>query len=79
MAGNPPEGLGDDFFEQILAVPPSYSGGGGGGESAGGGYAHGAAVGFCWVLGWWCWVQKMRSWDGAGYAVGFELGAGWVS
>ncbi|XP_070665523.1 transcription factor UNE12-like isoform X3 [Malus domestica] len=39
MAGNPPEGLGDDFFEQILAVPPSYSAaGGGGGESAGGGY-----------------------------------------
>ncbi|KAM1354000.1 hypothetical protein FF1_033584 [Malus domestica] len=37
MAGNPQEGLGDDFFEQILAVPPSYSAGGGG-ESAGGGY-----------------------------------------
>ncbi|KAF9670102.1 hypothetical protein SADUNF_Sadunf13G0033700 [Salix dunnii] len=30
MAGNPPpEGLGDDFFEQILAVqPPGYGGGG---------------------------------------------------
>ncbi|ONI04848.1 hypothetical protein PRUPE_6G343400 [Prunus persica] len=36
MAGNPPEGLGDDFFEQILAVPPSYSTGGA--DSAGGGY-----------------------------------------
>ncbi|PON87159.1 Basic helix-loop-helix transcription factor [Trema orientale] len=28
MAGNPPESLGDDFFEQILAVPQSYTGGG---------------------------------------------------
>lgn len=27
MAGIPSEGLGDDFFEQILAVPPSYGGG----------------------------------------------------
>ncbi|KAJ6384329.1 hypothetical protein OIU78_027605 [Salix suchowensis] len=37
MAGNPPpEGLGDDFFEQILAVqPPGGSGGGGGGEVMG--------------------------------------------
>lgn len=25
MAGNPPEGLGDDFFEQILAVQPAYT------------------------------------------------------
>ncbi|KAK4596437.1 hypothetical protein RGQ29_014461 [Quercus rubra] len=25
MAGNPPEGLGDDFFEQILAVQPTYT------------------------------------------------------
>lgn len=25
MAGNPPEGLGDDFFEQILAVQPQYT------------------------------------------------------
>lgn len=26
MAGNnPPEGIGDDFFEQILAVPQSYA------------------------------------------------------
>ncbi|KAJ6737395.1 TRANSCRIPTION FACTOR BHLH83-RELATED [Salix viminalis] len=35
MAGNPPpEGLGDDFFEQILAgQPPGY--GGGGGEAMG--------------------------------------------
>lgn len=33
MAGNPPESLGDDFFEQILAVPQGYTGGGG--ESAG--------------------------------------------
>ncbi|KAJ9180102.1 hypothetical protein P3X46_008387 [Hevea brasiliensis] len=33
MAGNPPpEGLGDDFFEQILAVQPGY---GGGGETGG--------------------------------------------
>ncbi|EEF31106.1 transcription factor UNE12 [Ricinus communis] len=32
MAGNPPpEGLGDDFFEQILAVQPGYGGGDGGG------------------------------------------------
>ncbi|KDP23663.1 hypothetical protein JCGZ_23496 [Jatropha curcas] len=31
MAGNPPpEGLGDDFFEQILAVQPGYGAGGGG-------------------------------------------------
>ncbi|KAJ9185840.1 hypothetical protein P3X46_005427 [Hevea brasiliensis] len=38
MAGNPPpEGLGDDFFEQILAVQPGYGGGGdtGGGEVVG--------------------------------------------
>ncbi|XVE89881.1 hypothetical protein DITRI_Ditri20bG0030800 [Diplodiscus trichospermus] len=28
MAGNQQEGLGDDFFEQILAVPPGYGGGG---------------------------------------------------
>ncbi|XP_022158381.1 transcription factor UNE12-like [Momordica charantia] len=26
MAGIPSEGLGDDFFEQILAVPPAYGG-----------------------------------------------------
>ncbi|KAK2637832.1 hypothetical protein Ddye_025627 [Dipteronia dyeriana] len=34
MAGTGQEGLGDDFFEQILAVPPGYtsSGGGSGGE-----------------------------------------------
>ncbi|GKV49709.1 hypothetical protein SLEP1_g56444 [Rubroshorea leprosula] len=33
MAGNQQEGLGvgDDFFEQILAVPPGFGGGGGGG------------------------------------------------
>ncbi|CAN1288641.1 hypothetical protein LINPERPRIM_LOCUS19947 [Linum perenne] len=32
MAGNPaPEGLGDDFFEQILAAQPGYGGGGEGG------------------------------------------------
>lgn len=30
MAGIPSEGLGDDFFEQILSVPPAYGGGGGG-------------------------------------------------
>lgn len=32
MAGNQQEGLGvgDDFFEQILAVPPGFGGGGGG-------------------------------------------------
>ncbi|KGN66149.1 transcription factor UNE12 [Cucumis sativus] len=30
MAGIPSEGLGDDFFEQMLAVPPSYGGAGGG-------------------------------------------------
>ncbi|GMI79196.1 PERICYCLE FACTOR TYPE-B 1, unfertilized embryo sac 12 [Hibiscus trionum] len=32
MAGNQQQepGLGDDFFEQILAVPPGYGGGGGG-------------------------------------------------
>ncbi|XP_038880010.1 transcription factor UNE12-like [Benincasa hispida] len=30
MAGIPSEGLGDDFFEQILAVPSAYGGGGGG-------------------------------------------------
>ncbi|KAJ6359958.1 hypothetical protein OIU77_004042 [Salix suchowensis] len=36
MAGNPPpEGLGDDFFEQILAVQPPGDGGGGGGEVMG--------------------------------------------
>lgn len=39
MAGNPPpEGLGDDFFEQILAVQPGYCGGTGdtgGGEVVG--------------------------------------------
>ncbi|KAG5232633.1 transcription factor UNE [Salix suchowensis] len=36
MAGNPPpEGLGDDFFEQILAVQPPGYGGGGGGEVMG--------------------------------------------
>ncbi|XP_024188555.1 transcription factor UNE12 isoform X1 [Rosa chinensis] len=38
MAGNPPEGLGDDFFEQIMAVPQTYSGSGSAAESAGGGY-----------------------------------------
>ena len=27
MAGIPSEGLGDDFFEQILAVQPGYAGG----------------------------------------------------
>ncbi|KAE8684187.1 Transcription factor UNE12 [Hibiscus syriacus] len=32
MGGNQQEaGLGDDFFEQILSVPPGYGGGGGGG------------------------------------------------
>ncbi|XVF42190.1 hypothetical protein PTKIN_Ptkin01aG0340000 [Pterospermum kingtungense] len=37
MAGNhQQEGLGDDFFEQILAVPPGYGGGGGGGGEVGG-------------------------------------------
>ncbi|XP_022743902.1 transcription factor UNE12-like [Durio zibethinus] len=38
MAGNQQEGLGDDFFEQILAVPPGYGGGagGGGGDEVGG-------------------------------------------
>lgn len=30
MAGNPPESLGDDFFEQILAVPQSYTAAAGG-------------------------------------------------
>ncbi|XP_024025166.1 transcription factor UNE12-like isoform X2 [Morus notabilis] len=36
MAGNPPESsLGDDFFEQILAVPQSYNGGGGGSGEVG--------------------------------------------
>ncbi|KAB2058911.1 hypothetical protein ES319_A11G265900v1 [Gossypium barbadense] len=35
MAGNQQQeaGLGDDFFEQILAVPPGYGGGGGGGAT----------------------------------------------
>lgn len=37
MAGNPPEGLGDDFFEQILAVPQGYTGGGGESTGYGGG------------------------------------------
>ncbi|GMY20874.1 transcription factor UNE12-like [Fagus crenata] len=56
MAGNPPEGLGDDFFEQILAVQPAgYGGGevgsmpmglqlgsgGGGGDGGGGGSGSG--------------------------------------
>ncbi|KAE8729124.1 Transcription factor bHLH66 [Hibiscus syriacus] len=37
MAGNQQEaGLGDDFFEQILSVPPGYGGGGGGGGATGG-------------------------------------------
>ncbi|KAL5768245.1 hypothetical protein ACOSP7_014800 [Xanthoceras sorbifolium] len=61
MAGNGQEGLGDDFFEQILAVPPGYtsSGGGSGGEvgsssalpmflqlgSGGGGSAGGLSMG----------------------------------
>ncbi|XVF57230.1 hypothetical protein PTKIN_Ptkin06aG0187800 [Pterospermum kingtungense] len=38
MAGNNQQeaGLGDDFFEQILEVPPGYGGGGGGGGAAGG-------------------------------------------
>ncbi|XP_022719147.1 transcription factor UNE12-like isoform X2 [Durio zibethinus] len=36
MAGNQQEGLGDDFFEQILAVPPGYGGGAGGGGEVGG-------------------------------------------
>lgn len=30
---NPPEGLSDDFLEQILAIPPAYSSGGGAGAS----------------------------------------------
>ncbi|KAK6233003.1 hypothetical protein SCA6_003076 [Theobroma cacao] len=34
MAGNQQEGLGDDFFEQILAVPPGYGGGAGGGGAS---------------------------------------------
>ncbi|CAN1829299.1 Transcription factor UNE12 [Linum perenne] len=40
MAGNTaPEGLGDDFFEQILAAQPGYGGGGEGGLGSGGGAA----------------------------------------
>ncbi|KAE8729675.1 Transcription factor UNE12 [Hibiscus syriacus] len=56
MAGNQQEaGLGDDFFEQILQVPPGYGGGGGSGGGAnlpmglqlgsGGGGATGASGG----------------------------------
>ncbi|KAH7543246.1 hypothetical protein FEM48_Zijuj02G0164200 [Ziziphus jujuba var. spinosa] len=46
MAGNPPEGLGDDFLEQILAVPQTYTGGGGGTDGTGyGGGGGGGEVG----------------------------------
>nr|XP_011465955.1 PREDICTED: transcription factor UNE12 isoform X2 [Fragaria vesca subsp. vesca] len=72
MAGNPPEGLGDDFFEQIMAVPQPYSGGSASAADSGRGYGDVGSMPMVLQLG--SGTGSSSGYRGGGGSVGMGMG-----
>ncbi|XP_050380078.1 transcription factor UNE12-like isoform X2 [Argentina anserina] len=74
MAGNPPEGLGDDFFEEIMAVPQPY--GGSSASAADSGYVDVGSMPMVLQLGSGAGSSSSSGYRGGGVGMGMRMPLG---